>query len=84
MKKSNDPELTIQDVAKGVAALTETVEMLASYINTINDVVLVLASKGIELPDWKTKDDVESVSEEVKKCVKLIRGIYGPGEADKS
>lgn len=74
-------EIKIEDLADTVAMLTVTVQ-------TMNDVLLVLANKldiNADIPHWKTKEDIEkSVGPKIQKCVELIKDTYGHGETDKS
>lgn len=79
-EEKTDPTPTeVELLAQNVAALTMAIQ-------TQNDVLLVLLHNlDLKIPDWKTKTDVEKeVGPKIQKCMELIRGIYGPGEADKS
>ena len=77
---ANKDELKIEDLADTVAMLTVTVQ-------TMNDVLLVLATQidTSQLPQWKTKEDIEKeVGPKIQKCIELIKDTYGHGETDKS
>ena len=73
--------------ATELEAMAQNIAMLATAVQTLNDVVLVLA-KDIDvnkLPDWKTKEEIEKdVGPKIQKCIELVRKTYGPSEADKS
>lgn len=72
--------LTIEEVA-------DTVALLSAALQAQNDVILVLASKLelSDIPDWKTKDEVEEkVGPKINACMEAVRKVYGHSEADKS
>lgn len=69
--------------------VTSSVAQLTEATKAINDVLLILLynmkKHGFEMPDWKTKDDVEkSIGGDIQDCINKIREIYGPSETDKS
>lgn len=67
--------------------ITENLAALTVAVQTLNDVQLVLLHnvKNLELPEWKTLEDIDkAVGDKVKDCVKSVRKVYGPRQADKS
>lgn len=78
-KDGKAPELEI---------ITENLAAITAMIQTQNDILLVLANKlnvETDMPDCKTKEEFEkSVGPKIQACINAIRGIYGPGETDKS
>ena len=70
-----------------IEILTETVAVLTAAVQTLNDVVLVLASKldETDIPHWETKEEIEqAVGEKVRACVNAVRRVDGHSKTDKS
>lgn len=81
IEEEHDREITVEEL------LTQNVAALASAVQTLNDVQLVILHnlKDLEIPEWKSIEDIEKdVAAKVTECVKAIRRAYGPNETDKS
>lgn len=62
--------------------LTLTVAQLTHAVQVMNDVLLVLVhnakKNGIEIPEWKNKDDVEAdIADTLQSCIDMMKEAYG-------
>lgn len=85
---SDDMSKTEREEAIQISILTQNVAALTFAVEALNSVVMSVVHSikdQIEVPDWKTQEDVEKdVGEIVNKCIKKVTEANGPREADKS
>ena len=80
VEEKKDREVTNED-------LVRSLEMLASAIESLNAVQLVILHnmKDLKMPEWKTFKDIENdVAGKVIECIDAVKRANGPSETDKS
>ena len=80
IKEKTDRKVTTED-------LVTSIEMLASAVESLNAVQLVILHnmKDLKMPEWKTFKDIENdVAGKVIECIDAVKRINGPSETDKS